>query len=112
MGATVSLSILVNDAVRHEEVPCLFAGKFFAVHRNYGFLSDSGTWQITHRPSGYAAGRGFKTRRAAVEHAEWMERHGKRLGIDWSLSDTKKLSRGKAWKEFSAANAKQRKAKS
>lgn len=97
---TVALSIKTGDDVRLEEVECRYAGKYFAVHRPH-WAFDEDTWAITHRPSGYGAGRKFKTRRAAIEHAEWLEKRGKRIGIDWSASDPNKMARPKKkWKEL------------
>lgn len=101
---TVALAIFAgyNMAPRREEVTCVYAGRYFAVHRQRG-LDDTNLWQITHRPSGFAAGKRFKTRRAAIEHAEWLEKRGSREGVNWSLGDTDKLCRGKPWEELEAA---------
>jgi hypothetical protein len=110
---TVSIAIGTWDSKsfrehRRENVECRNVGEFFAVHRTLGW---SRSWQITHRPTGFKARDGFKTRREAIEFAEWLCKRGARAGVDWSLGDVKKLSRGKPWKEIGAAIAKKLKAK-
>jgi hypothetical protein len=110
--STVSIAIGTNDGKnfrehRRENVECRNVAQFFAVHRDLGLTRN---WQITHRPTGFRARGGFKTRREALEFAEWLQKRGKRAGVDWALADVKKLSRGKPWKELSAAVAKKIKA--
>lgn len=100
MGAqTVNVALFNghNESPRMQPVTCVFAGEHFAVHRSMRLGSDPRTWQVTHRHTGFKAGRDFPTRREAIAHAEWLEKRGKRLGVRWESANTKTLQSGEAW---------------
>lgn len=90
---------------------CAFVGNFAVLKEINWYGQEKRKWQVTHRPTGRCAGVGFTTKAKAVAYAEWLEKQGARLDIDWKRRGWKQLQKLAGWpkliqavKKWRAAN--------